>query len=290
MMKDIQPLFNIRAEHGESPVWDEIGGMFYWVDLLKGQFHKASLHTGNLETFEVGQPLGVLALRERGGYVLAIKEGFAFYDDGTKKLTLINDPEAHLPETRFNDGAIDPAGRFLAGTMEFNGSRPIGSLYSLSSDLQVSQLETSIYITNGMDWNPAGDSFFLTDTNRHLIYKYNYDVETGEIKDRNVFIAFDENEFPDGMCIDAEGSLWVAMWNGGKISRFDSEGKKIGDILLPVQYPTSCCFGGEDLSRLLITTSTLLLNEKEKNANPLSGRILSIETDTRGQYMRKFKG
>lgn len=289
-MKDIQSLFNLRTEHGESPVWDEEGSIFYWVDLLQGHFHKASLHANDPETFRIGQPLGVLALRERGGYVLALKEGFAFYDADTKSLTPIHNPEAHLPETRFNDGAIDPAGRFLAGTMDFKGSMPVGSLYSLSSDLQVSQLETSIFIANGMDWKPDGSSFFLTDTNMHLIYKYSYDIGTGAIKDRSDFIVFKETEFPDGMCIDTDGNLWIAMWSEGKISRFDGIGKKIEDILLPVKYPTSCCFGGESLSTLLITTSALLLNEKEKKEQPLAGGILAFETGTKGQPMRKLKG
>lgn len=288
-MKNIQPLFNITTEHGESPVWDAENNIFYWVDLLKGHFHKSSLNQSNPETFAIGQPLGVLALREKGGYILAIREGFAFYDERSNTLTPIHDPEAHLPHTRFNDGAVDPAGRFLAGTMHFDGSQPVGSLYSINQQLHVSQLETSIYVTNGMDWNPAGNSFFLTDTNRHLIYKYEYDLATGEIKNRKDFILFNKNEFPDGMCVDMESNLWVALWQGAKISRFDAAGKKVEDIFLPVTCPTSCCFAGEDLSTLFITTSQLVLSDSEKKKQPLSGRILSIETNTKGQQSRKFK-
>lgn len=289
-MKDIQPLFNLWTEHGESPVWDEEKKIFYWVDLLKGRFHRASLYAGNPETFDVGQPLGVLALRAKGGLVLALQNGFAFYDDNEYKVIPIADPEAGLPETRFNDGAIDPLGRFLAGTMDFDGKAPIGSLYCMDRDLHISRLENSMYIPNGMDWNPQCDSFFLTDTNKHVIYKYDYDIETGKIKNRRDFIVFGENEFPDGMCIDANGHLWVAMWNGARISRFDAEGKKVEDIPLPVQYPTSCCFGGDDMSTLLITTSILQLTEKEKKDSPLAGRVLAFETDATGQYMKRFKG
>ena len=103
------------------------------------------------------------------------------------------------------------------------------------------------------------------------------------------FILFSNNEFPDGMCIDMEGNLWVAMWQGGKISRFDAAGKKVEDIFLPVSCPTSCCFAGENLSTLFITTSQLLLSDSEKKQQPLAGRILSIETNTKGQQSRKFK-
>ncbi|MBS1747358.1 MAG: SMP-30/gluconolactonase/LRE family protein, partial [Bacteroidetes bacterium] len=246
-MKSVYPIFDIKAEHGESPVWDNETGAFYWVDLLKGHFHKSTFSNNSTTRFSVGQPLGVVALREKGGYVMGLQQGFAFFDERTHSITPISDPEADLPANRFNDGAVDPAGRFLSGTMNFNGSEPVGSLYSLQTNLSVSKIETDIYVTNGMDWHPDGNSFFLTDTNRHIIYKYDYDAETGVIFNRSNFIVFKDHEFPDGMCIDMEGNLWIASWGAAKICRYNEDGVKIEDIGMPVEYPTSCCFGGDDL-------------------------------------------
>lgn len=289
-MVEINTPFEIICEHGESPVWDYDAKIFYWVDLQKGNYFKADLKTGSLNTFSVGQPLGVLAVREIGGLILAVRDGFAFYDEIKNKLEIINNPEAHLLENRFNDGAIDPIGRFLAGTMQNDGKNSSGNLYSLNSELEISELENSLFITNGMDWSEDGKTFYLTDTNQHTIFAYDYNIETGLITNQREFIKFSEEENPDGMCMDAEGNFWVAMFNGFRISKFDIKGKKIKDIILPVQCPTSCCFGESDLSTLFITTCTFSLSEKQKQEQPLSGKILTIETDSKGKPMNRFKG
>lgn len=294
-MHPISPLFDVVAEHGESPVWDPAGQTLYWVDLLQGAYFSANVGSGPITRHAVGQPLGVLALREQGGLVMALRDGFALYNDTTKELTWLHGRlaaqlDGHHPEARFNDGAVDPAGRFLAGTMLFDGREAVGQLYSLGEDRQLDLLEQALFVTNGMDWSPDGKTFFLTDTGHHVIYAYDYDVLSGTMANRREFIRFQDDEFPDGMTVDAAGGFWVAMWGGGCIRRFDASANPLETIELPVTHPTSCCFGGNELKELFITTSRLELTEADRQAQPLAGRLLHLSTDTTGQVQRRYRG
>lgn len=286
-----EPIFDIKPVHGEGPVWCPLEQRFYAVDLLKGSYFKVDWKTGAFEEFNVGQELGVMALRENGGIVVGIRDGFGFYNEQSNKLELIdNSPEMDVSERRMNDGAVDAAGRFFAGTMEYDGANDTGKLYRLNLDHGWDCLEENIFITNGMGWSPDKKTFYMIDTNRNAMYAYDYDLGTGNIFNRRVHIQWQKNEYPDGMTVDSEGGFWVAMWEGYKVSHFDATGKWIKDIPVPVKHVTSCCFGGDDLKTLLITTSHLNLTEKEKMENPLAGRCFALETDTKGQIEPRFKG
>ncbi len=290
MSYQITPLFSLRAEHGEGPVWDPVHQMFYWVDLMQGQYFAGDWNSGVVETHVVGQPLGVLALREKGGLVMALRDGFFFYDPVSRQLEMIAPTEKEVATTRFNDGAVDPKGRFLAATMTYEGTEPIGNLYVVDTDLSVKRIEKDILLANGMGWSPDRKTYYFTDTFRHVIYAYDCELESGAIRNRRPFITFDDQGFPDGMTVDADGGLWVAMWGKGVISRFDEQGKWIEDIPVPATHPTSCCFGGPDLKHLLITSSQLPLNAEQKKQEPMAGRCMFIETDVVGQEEPRFKG
>jgi sugar lactone lactonase YvrE len=291
MTQEATPFLSIKPEHGEGPVWCPIEEKFYFVDLLKGTYFKVDYKTEEVEHFEVGQPLGVMALREKGGIVVAVRDGFGFFDEETGNLELIADsPEFEVEETRMNDGAVDPAGRFLAATMTYDGSKSIGNLYALEEEGRYQHLEKELILSNGMGWSPDNSKFYLIDTHAHVMYAYDYNIETGEISNRSIFIQWSKNEYPDGMAIDSEGGFWVAIWGAGKVSHFNAEGEFLEDFLVPVAHTTSCCFGGPDLTTLLITTSNLPLTAEEKSANPLAGRIFKLETNTKGQIQRRYKG
>lgn len=286
-----EPIFESIAEHGEGPVWHAQKQYLYWVDLFKGTFFRASITDLSVEQFTIGQPLGVLALREHGGLVMAAEHDFNFFDIQDTKLTPIssNLGNGKIP-TRFNDGAVDPRGRFFAGTMSWDGTADVGKLYRLDPDQTVTLLEEKLYIPNGMGWSPEGNIFYLTDTHKHVIYAYDYELTTGDISNRRVHIRFEDTEFPDGMTLDTEGHFWISFWGGSKIGRFDSSGKHVEDIGLPVPHPTSCCFGGADMKSLFVTTSQLPLSEDEKKRFPLAGRTFQIQTDTLGRHEPHFAG
>ena len=286
-----EPIFDIKPIHGEGPIWCPIEEKFYCVDLLKGSYFKVDYKTGHSKEFNIGQELGVMALCENGKIVTGVRDGFGIYDERTNELKLIKDsPEMDVKERRMNDGAVDPKGRFFAGTMEYNGANPTGNLYCLHLDHSVALLEQNIYITNGMGWSPDYRTYYMIDTMRNVMYAYDYNAETAGISNRREHIQWRKDEFPDGMTIDADGGFWVAMWEGNKVSHFDAEGDWVEDIYVPVHHVTSCCFGGKNKNILFITTSRLNLTEKEQKENPLAGRCFGVETNTKGQIEPRFKG
>lgn len=291
MRLEPQPIFPIRAEHGEGPVWDPITQQLYWVDILQGKYYRGAYPSGAVSSFTVGQPLGVLALRAGGGLVLAVRGGFGWWTETGNVLTMLpGAPEAGNPEVRFNDGAVDPAGRFFAGTMSWTGEGEQGKLYRLDPDGRIREVAQELTISNGLGWSPDRRTFFLTDTLRHVIYAYDYDLATGQIANQRPFLHFSEEEFPDGITIDSAGGCWVALWGKARIARFDAGGRRREDIALPVLHPTSCCFGGPDLTTLFITTSQVALTDRQKWEYPLAGRVFAVETDVRGQVQPRFAG
>lgn len=285
------PVFDISVQHGEGPLWDSVTNSFYWVDLVVGDIYCGNSATGKVDKKSIGQPVGVMALRQSEGIVVAAHQGFGFTDmKENTPVKFFNNPQPAYPETRFNDGKVDPLGNFVAGTMTFDGMKPIGNLFSLNSNKETICLESNLLLSNGIDWSPDGTKCYLADTNAHVIYSYDYNINNGTLSNRKNFIDFNHDEWPDGLCIDTEGNLWIAMWGGSCIIKFDKNGKKLKAIELPVSHPTSCCFGGDDLSMLFITTSKLPLSNTQKEEQLLAGKVLCMQTENKGQIMRRFKG
>jgi len=266
----------------------------YWVDIENNSFFRYFPTTSKYESFDVGVPIGVLALRAAGGLVMATKNGFAFWDPKTQALQFLANPEADKPHTRFNDGAVDSQGRFWAGTMcglSEICSAPEGSLYRLDPDGSVSIMETGIFIANGIDWSPDTKIMYFTDSTRHVIYAYDFDPATGAIENRRPFISTpDEIGVPDGLTVDSEGCIWSARWGGWKITRYDPTGKVEREIQLPVQCPTSCAFGGANLDELYITSAWNELTVEQKKNQPYAGDLFRVKTDTKGLVSPKFAG
>ena len=286
-----QPLFDIICEHGEGPVFDSNRQCLYWVDMLKGHLIIGNMANLNTQKFSIGKALGVLALRKSGGLVLAAENDFIHFDFQNNSLSPIASVPKHKDHaTRFNDGAIDQKGRLFAGTMTWDGATDIGTLYRLNADLTAAPLEQGLHIPNGMGWSIDNRTFFLTDTHRHVIYAYDYSLESGEITNKRAHIQFKDDEFPDGMAIDTNGHLWIAFWGGSKVGHFNAAGKHIKDIKLPVPHCTSCCFGGDDMTTLFVTTSQLILSDAEKKRYPLAGRTFSVQTDSVGREAALFAG
>lgn len=291
MMK-VELVADIIAEHGEGPVWDPVAQKLYWVDLLRGKYFKTNVDGHSVEEFTIGQPLGFLALRKnQEGLVMGVRDGFGFYDETKKHFRLIEpSPEQNDTQIRFNDGAVDPMGRFFGGTMEWDGADNMGKLFRLNTDHSWDQLDENFSIPNGMGWNIEKNTFYIVDSNQHALYAYDYNLETGGISNKKTHIQFPANETPDGMCIDAENGFWIAMWGGSKIMHFDQEGKLVEAIAVPVLHPTSCCFGGKDKKTLFITSSKLPLTDLQKVQYPLAGKTFKVETETVGQKQLQYNG
>jgi L-arabinonolactonase len=281
-------ILSINNQLGEGPLWHPDERALYWVDINAHCFFRLDPSTGKYERFDVGQPIGCLAFRDDGGLVMALKNGFAFWEPETEAQKFIADPEADRPDTRFNDGAVDPQGRFWAGTIS---DEPTCGLYRLDPDLSVHTMETGITVANGIGWSLDHRTMYFTDSAVKTIYAYDFDPVTGAIENRRPFIHTpDEVGVPDGLTIDSEGFIWSARWDGWKVTRYDPDGQVEREISLPVQRPTSCVFGGPALDALYITSASVGLSEEELKKQPLAGDLFRLKTDVKGMAEPKFLG
>jgi len=274
------------AELAEGPVWCEEEKKLYWVDINIGVLHRFDPETGKDEAFPCGEPIGTVAFRKDGGLIAALKSGIWLLDieDGVLKKTFLVNPEPDTPN-RFNDGKCDPAGRFLAGTCYTpvkDGEDILGGFYSVEPDGSSRTLIDNRYISNGLCFSEDNKTLYYVDSFDHCVAAYDYDVTDGSIKNRRIIITIDGN-IPDGMTIDAEGTLWVALFGGGKVLRIDPEkGEVIAEVPVPAKKVTCPVFGGDDFSTLYITTAWENSTPEERENDPLAGSIFSVRPGVKG--------
>ncbi len=281
-------IFAARARLGEGTLWHPDEQLLYWVDIYNHRVHQFNPVTGEDRFFDVGEVVGCIAPGGTNRLIMAQRHRIAFLDTSNGQVTPILDIETN-PDIRFNDGKCDRAGRFWFNSMSGKGE-PLGSLYRYDRDgLHI--LETGLTVANGLGWSPDNQTFYLTDSPLKTIYAYDFDLESGSICDRRVLIDLKaESFFPDGMTVDKDGCIWSAMWDGWYIIRFDPNGKEMMRVKMPVQRPTCCTLGGEDLKMLYITTASVGLSEAEIQKSFYSGDLFSLQTDTSGLPANHFQG
>jgi len=264
-----------KALIGESPIWDEKTGLLYWVDIPSRCLYVYDPSNGSNRRFNVGQQVGTVVCREKGGLLLALEHGFYFFDTITEKLTFINDPEKNLDGNRFNDGKCDPKGRFWAGTM--NNKKIIGNanLYVLDEKQKVNKVLDGITISNGIVWSPDNTRMYFIDSITSRVDAFNYDNESGNIWGRRTVVEFcDDALTPDGMTIDEDGMIWVALWGGSSVRRFDpNNGELLETVTVDASQVTACAFGGPSMDELYITTARVDLSPEELLKEPFAGGL-----------------
>lgn len=292
MSRTIKVVVDIRAQVGEGPIWDFNTKQLYWVDIMSSMVFCYDPETGKNHGYNVGQHVGTVVPRASGGLMLALQNGFATYDLMTQQLTLITDPEANLPNNRFNDGKCDPAGRFWAGTMAYSNQTTQGSLYRLDPDFSVHKMLSNIAISNGIAWTSDHKIMYYIDSFANTVRAFDYDVLTGNISHERVVVRVRENMgVPDGMAIDSNGMLWIAHFGGSCVRCWDSlTGKVIDEIGLPATQITACAFGGADLSTLYITSACIGLDAAAQEASPFAGSLFSTQPGVRGTNTFAFNG
>jgi len=284
-------VLDIRAELGEGPVWDDRRQVLLFVDIMRGHIHEFSPATGEDRVVEVGRPVGCVALTERGDWIVGAKGGFYRVDPRSGRSTLVAAVEADLPGNRMNDGYVDARGRFWAGSMDLAGMRERGSLYRLDTDGSVRRVLTRVSISNGLDWSLDGHTFYFTDLAQSRIDQFEFEPNTGTLKNRRPFVEFPVDfGYPDGLIVDAEGFIWVGMWEGGSLHRYAPDGRL--DLILPVpaSQTTKCAFGGPDLSDLYITTAWVGLDPAARAAQPLAGGLFRVRPGVRGRRVNRYGG
>lgn len=291
-MAEVEHLIPCQNVLGEGPLWQPDEAALYWVDIHQKWVERFHPTSGERKTFQFQQALTALGLRAGGGFVVAGKQGFATWDGQGETLEAISDPEADKPNHRFNDGAVGPDGAFWAGSMyEGEGSRQPGSLYRLASNGSFSLIESGLLISNGLGWSPDHKTFYLTDSLRHCIYAYDHNPGSGRLANRRVLVDTQgEAGEPDGLAVDSQGFLWSARWGGWNLTRYDPEGKMERRIELPIEFPTSCTFGGWGLNELYITSAWTPLNKAQRQVQPLAGDLFRLYVDVPGLAEYRYAG
>ena len=282
----VKLVFDAKAYLGEGPAWDARTQTLYWLDILK-----KLVYAGSNLLIELDDFVGCIAPRTNGGLVLTQRLGFASLEVGSAKLNLVSILENEPSNNRFNDGKCDPRGRFLAGTMDMSEKNPTGSLYSFDGT-SITRLLSGITISNGLTWSPDHKTFFYIDTPTREVKAFDYELETGAISSPRVAVRVHESlGWPDGMASDIQGNLWIAMWGGAQVTKWDpNTGKLLEQIPVPALNVSSCAFGGRDLNVLYITTARKGMDEAELKQYPLTGGLFRLETDVEGMPTFEFAG
>lgn len=284
-------VLDIRTELGEGPLWDDQRMRLLFVDIMRGHIHEFDPATGKDRIVDVGRPVGCVALTERGDWVAGASDGFYRVDPKTGRVTLLASVEADLPDNRMNDGYVDARGRFWAGTMNVKGQKERGSLYRLDPGGSVRRMLSNVSISNGIDWSPDGRTMYFSDTVLSRIDCFDFDPNLGAATKRRLFVEFSQEVgYPDGLIVDAEGFIWVGLWEGGSLHRYAPDGRLDHIVPVPASQTTKCAFGGPDLSDLYITTAFKGLDGTARAAQPLAGGLFRVRPGVRGRAPHRFGG
>jgi sugar lactone lactonase YvrE len=282
-----------RAELAEGPVWDQARRVLWWVDINAGRVHRFEPVTGSDRFIEIGAPVGCIALAEDGALVVASSEALLHLDPetGAMETTVRFDPEP-VP-SRCNDGKCDPGGRFWVGRLALDRTRGAGTLNRLDGPGFASVLN-DLTIPNGLDWPGDSRRMYFVDSIERTIWAFDYDTATGALGRRRTFATLDgaglpKSAVPDGLSVDADDCVWVAMWGGGCVLRFSPDGVPISRIEVPVARVSSCAFGGDDLTELFITTAREDAMPDELLAQPTAGGIYRARPGVRGRPPRALE-
>ena len=289
MSVKIECILECENHLGEGPVWDMEEGRLYWVDGTGPRVDKPAIwrlnpKTGKVKNWRLEKDIGALALRKGGGGVLALCDGFYFFDFETGQMELIMEIDADQPRTRLNDGKCDRRGRFFAGGMDDKEEFKICGLWRLDPDLRVTKVEEGIICTNGPCWSPDNRTFYLADTFQQEFWAYDYDIETGSLSNKRVFATTREDAgVADGSTVDEEGFMWNAQVIGGDLVRYAPDGSVERRIGMPVKNITSVMFGGDNLDVLYVTSMARVkhpavhdLFVKEAKPQFLAGSLFAV--------------
>jgi L-arabinonolactonase len=293
-MTVVDCVLDAKAEVGEGAMWDERTGHLWWVDIEGRALHRFAPETGLDRSWAMPSRIGCFVFREIGGLVVALEDGFAFFDPETGAIEPIHDPEPDRPDNRFNDGTPDPAGRFIAGTMPMGERLPVAAIWRLAPDRSVVRLVDGLRVSNGMAFSPDGRIFYWSDSEASVqtIWQAAYDAETGATTDQRVFASTVELAGrPDGGTIDADGCYWMAGVGGWQLVRFAPAGKVDQIIEMPIEKPTKIAFGGADLSTLYVTTIGGGLTAGTETRQPHAGGVFALRVPgVQGLPVWRFAG
>jgi sugar lactone lactonase YvrE len=268
---------------GESPIWHEREQALYWVDVRRPAIRRFDHASGRIETWSMPDLIGSIAFADDGRLVVALPDRIALFEPATGKLATLATPPHRVADHRFNDGRCDRQGRFWVGTMHNITRAPQGVLYRLDPDRgELVTVKTGICIPNSLAWSPDGRTMYFADSLRYAIFAYDFDPASGRMSNERTFVETRAPGFPDGSSVDADGFLWNAEFNAGRIVRYAPDGSIDRLIELPAERPTCCAFGGPNLDVLYVTTASQFMSASEMAAQPIAGALLAVDVGVRG--------
>lgn len=274
----------IKTKLGEGAIWNHLTQELYWLDIDGRQLFIYNLISNTQKTIDLPQKVGTVVPMEDGNAMVALEDGIYHLNLKTEELTIFSKPEGHPPNLRFNDGKCDPVGRLWVGSIWERTTPHVATLYKIESDGTSQPMLPNITISNGIAWSLDSKTMYYIDTYTSCVQAYNYEVATGQITNaRTVITVPVALGYPDGMTIDAEGMLWIALWNGSAVCRFNpNTGKLLQKIEVNALNITSCAFGGADLKTLYITTASVDMTPEQHEKYPQAGSLFAVETEVSG--------
>lgn len=281
-----------QAALGESPLWDTVAHRLVWVDIDGHSVHFLDPGSGVREDVAVDQPVTAIVPRAAGGFVLAVRDGFAMLDSPSDTPRLMTSVDHGAPDIRMNDGKCDSQGRFWAGSMSVHLTPNAGRLYRLDVDGSVTRVLDDVTISNGLGWSADGETMYFVDTPTMGIDTFGYDPDTGNLGGRRRLVTIPQSAGgrPDGLAVDAEGGIWVAIAHGWAVHRYTADGRFDRRIPLPVSQVTSCAFGGAELDELYITTARGALSDAQRHEQPHAGGVFACRPGVTGRAAEPYRG
>lgn len=297
---------HVQSMFGEGPLWDDENQCLFWVDNAENIIRAYYPKTNQDRSYQLQKSPMSLVKYSKDELIVIMKDGFYLYNLKQETLKELLKPEELNEKLLLNDAKCDPQGRLWAGSVnddfrlfkesqdslqtEFHGQ--IANLYRVEKDLDIKVAKEKVTLSNGLDWDPIRNIMYYIDSANQEVVQFDYDPENGHISNEESVYRFEESDgLPDGMTIDQEGMLWVALFKGGVVAKIDPFQKKwVNSITLPTTTVTSCAFGGENLQTLFITTALEPLNESERNKQPTAGCLFSVELEVGGNKTNTFQG
>jgi sugar lactone lactonase YvrE len=293
MGETVELVVDCRCRVGEGPSWDARDGAILWVDIIGGDVFRHLPASGETTRMRLEEDVSAVLPRSAGGYLLTTPRGIVAVDriEQGAPVEFVAAVEPDLPENRINDAKCDPAGRLWCGTLADGWKPHAGSLYRLDADLRLTRVASGSTISNGLGWSPDGTRLYFADSAPRTLDVFDFDPASGEARNRRRLVALAEGDgSPDGLAVDADGFIWLAVWGSGTLRRYAPDGELERVVPIPVRDVASCCFGGPDLGDLYVTTAWHELDEAAHAANPQAGGLFRLRPGVGGLPTVPFAG
>lgn len=277
---------------GEGPLWDSKNEKIYWVDIEGCKVHSLDFTAKTHKFWQTPTMVGAVSLTNKKDVLLIGMQGqLALLNTVSNDIEICGQIDESKTKNRCNDGQIDALGRLWIGTMQVSNQKNEGSLFCVSSDMKPAVKLTNLGISNGIGWSLDDKAFYFIDSMDNCIKAFDFDLLNKNIGEaKTIYTVKKKDEVPDGMCVDSEGMLWVAFWDGYRVARINpNTGEEIAEVVIPAPLVTSCTFVGENLDQLLITTARVGLSKEQLEEYPLSGSVFIAQSGTTGRKVNVFE-